>query len=245
MHFLCISPVTAESGRKKNKTTTMQPYIPTTDAAFAAWLLNFSTLLTAAPATYGLTAPDAVVVAAANSDFQPKYLAATNPTTRTAGTVAAKDASRASGEAIVRPYAIRISVNAAVTAQAKINIGVTVRGAVPTPVPPPTTAPSLSIQSAISGAITLKYSEPGTAGKAKPAGVVGMEIFRSLGTTFATDPSQASYVATATKSPVVIPNEPADAGKKATYYARWTTRSGPGGIAQVGPWTPPLQTYAL
>ena len=77
------------------------PYIPAKDALFAAWLLNFSTLLTASPVTYGLTAPDAVTVAGVNGTFQAAYATATNPATRTSGAVAATDVARLDAEAIV------------------------------------------------------------------------------------------------------------------------------------------------
>jgi uncharacterized small protein (DUF1192 family) len=223
----------------------MSPYIPAKDSLFALWLLNFTTLLTASPASYVLTAPDALAVDTVADAFAAAYATAKNPTTRTKATVAAKDAARASAEAVVRPYAVRISRTASVSDALKIGIGVTVPGAIPTPVPPPTTAPTVGVERQISGATTLKFSEPGMTGKAKPAGVIGMEVFRSVGTVHATDPTQAAYVATATKSPVVVPNDPADAGKKVTYFFRWVTRSGPGGLAQSGPWTPALNGYAL
>lgn len=223
----------------------MQPYIPPRDADFNSWLTNFSTLLTATPTNYGLTAPDAVLVAAQQSAFDAAYTAATNPTTRTAATVATKDAARASAEALVRPYAIRISKNATVSPALKTGIGVTVPGTIPTPIPPPTTAPAATIEKQISGATTIKFSEPGSTGKAKPYGVTGMEVARSMGTSWATDPSQAAVIATATKSPVVITNDPADAGKKMTLFFRWKTRSGPGGLSQTGPWTTATNGYAL
>ena len=50
--------------------STYPTYIPAKDALFATWLENFSTLLTAAPATYGLTAPDATAVDAVNTAFR-------------------------------------------------------------------------------------------------------------------------------------------------------------------------------
>ena len=37
-------------------------YIPQKDADFGPWLLNIATLATAAPATYGLTAPEAAAI---------------------------------------------------------------------------------------------------------------------------------------------------------------------------------------
>lgn len=221
------------------------PYIPASDGAFASWLLNFATLIAASPTTYGLIAGDATAISAQNTAFQAAYLAATNPATRTAPTVAAKDAARLSAENVVRPYAVRISLNAAVTDLNKTAVGVTVRSVVPTPVPAPTVAPEISLVSAITGQMTLGYKTPGAAGKYKPPGVVGVEVFRAVGTVAAVDPAQASYSGVVTKSPFRQTFDAGDRGKIATIFCRYVTRSGPGGAAQAGPWSDPLPLVVM
>ena len=215
-------------------------YIPARDADFDAWLENFSTLLTAAPTTYGLIAADATAVDGVFDTWRAAYLAAVSPATRTAATVAAKDAARAAAEFVVRPYAVGISLNADVTPENKTAIGVTLRSGTVSPIPAPVTAPELNIQSAIPLQQTLGYKQPGFAGKNKPFGVTGVEIFRAIGTVPAIDPTQAGYYAQVTKSPFRVNFVADDQGKKVTYFARWATKSGPGGIAQVGPWSAPL-----
>ncbi len=232
-----------ETTEPRNQMAT--PYLPASDANFSIWLGNFSTKLTAAPALYGLIAGDATAVAGVTTTFNAAYLAATTPATRTPVTVAAKDAARSAAEAMVRPYASRISVNPAVTDPNKIAIGVTVRNTTPTPIPPPTTAPTLDLASAISGVQTLNFKEPGAVGKSKPYGVIGVQLFASVGTVFATDPDQATYIGVVTKSPSVQTFAPADIGKKVTWFARWVTRSGPGGQAQTGPWSDPLNLIIM
>lgn len=222
------------------------PYIPARLADFAAWLLNFSTKLTAAPATYGLVAGDAVIVAAANTSFQAAYTASSTPATRTTATIAATAASRAAAEATVRPYAIRISVNDGVTDANKILIGVNLPNASRTPVPPPATAPALSLVSAVLGQHTLGYHDVSTpASKAKPFGAVGMQLFRAIGVGAAPDPSTATLLDVITKSPSNQATAAADRGKVATYFGRWITRSGPAGIAQVGPFGAGLAVTVL
>lgn len=221
------------------------PYLPASDANFNVWLLNFSTKLTASPTLYGLVAGDATAVAGVTTTWSAAYAAATTPATRTPVTIAAKDVARTAAEALVRPYASRISVNSAVLDANKVAIGVTVRSTTPTPVPPPTTAPTLDLKGAISGVQTLNFKQPGAVGKAKPYGVVGVQLFASIGTVFATDPDQAAYVGVATKSPSVQTFAPADIGKKVTWFARWVTRSGPGGQSQVGPWSDPLNLVVM
>lgn len=216
-------------------------YIPSRDADFDAWLNNFQTLLAAAPATYGLTAPDAVIVTAAYNAWHPAYVLATDPATRTSPTVAQKDAERASAEATVRPYAVRISRNNAVTPENKVAIGVNLPPATPVPIPPPTTFPQVSFRSAEPLVQILQYQDSGLGtGKKKPYGAIACQIFRVIGTVPAVDPSQAEFYDQPTKSPFRSTFQAADVGKICTYFARWVTRSGPGGSAQFGPWSAPL-----
>ena len=81
-------------------------YIPAKDALFDNWIVNFDTLATASPTTYGWTAPQAVTLAALVATWSAAYLAATTPSTRTVSTVADKDAARAAAEANARSLAI-------------------------------------------------------------------------------------------------------------------------------------------
>lgn len=213
-------------------------YIPSTDSGFASWLLNFSTLITAAPTTYGLTAPDAVLIAAQETAYSAALATATDPGTRTPAAVAAKDAAKASALAVVRPYAVSISMNAGVSNEDKTAVGVTVRKTVPTPIPAPVDAPQVSFVSAIPLETKLKVVNSATpTSKAKPFGAIGVEIWMSVGTTAATDPAQLSFVGTFTKIPLTLGFEAAQQGKIATVAARYVTRGGNGGVAKVGPFS--------
>jgi len=217
------------------------PYIPAKDADFDNWLQNFSTLLTAEPTDYGLVSGDAVIVAAQYSAWHAAYLLATNPATRTSATVAAKDGARVTATSTVRPYATQISRNMGVSDELKIGIGVNLPNNVPVPIPPVTSAPSLILVSATPQAHNLQYRDSLTpTAKAKPFGAVALELWRSVGVSAATDPSQCSLYAQWTKTPNIVSFDVGDVGKKATYFSRWTTRSGPGGTAQPGPWSAPL-----
>jgi hypothetical protein len=216
------------------------PYIPARDADFSAWLLNFATLIAANPTNYGLLAGDAVTISAVDTTFQAAYTLATNPATRTAPTVAAKDAARVNAEQTVRPYAQRIRNNTAVSDLLKVGLGLTIPSTTPTPIPAPVVAPELGLLSAIPLQQTLTYRDPSAAGKAKPYGVIGVEVWRAVGVAPAVDPAQASYYATATKSPFRSTFGAGDVGKIVTYFGRFVTRSGPGGIAQAGPFSAPL-----
>lgn len=45
-------------------------YIPSTDAGFRDWVVNFSTLISADPQRYGLGSSDSAIIAQQNSDYQ-------------------------------------------------------------------------------------------------------------------------------------------------------------------------------
>jgi hypothetical protein len=122
----------------------------------------------------------------------------------------------------------------------KIGIGVNIPDVPPTPIPAPSTSPLPAFISAIPLETTLAYKDSGTLGKAKPFGAIGVEIWQSIGTVFATDPEQCLFVKTVTKTPLKMQYAADDQGKKATIFMRFTTRSGPGGVAQNGPWSTPL-----
>jgi len=222
------------------------PYIPAQDGAFDIWLQNFSTLLTAAPATYGLVAADATAVATEYTNWHAAYLTATDPGTRTSPTIADKIAARVSAEAVVRPYAVSISLNDGVTDMDKLNIGVNLSNPAPSPIPAPATSPALILVNATPLAHRLQYRDSAQpTSKKKPFGVVGIEIWRAVGVLPAISPGQCQFYELWTKSPNTTSFDSVDVMKIATYFARWATRSGPAGRAQTGPWSAPLSVVII
>jgi hypothetical protein len=220
------------------------PYIPNPDSQFDTWLANFSTVITAAPGTYFLTAGDAAAIAAQQVAWNTAYLASQGAT-RGPATIAAKDAARTTALAIIRPYATAIANNPAISNDDKVAVGVTVRKTVPTPVPAPTTAPDILLDSANLGVLNLRYRDHSTPSqKSKPSGVTGMQLFANFGTVAATDPAQTQFQQVVTKTPFQL-DTTGQTGKVCTLFGRWMTRSGPSGIAQVGPWSAPLVVTVL
>lgn len=213
-------------------------YIPVPDGAFRDWLLNFSALITASPSTFGLVTGDAVLIAAQADAYDAAYTLATDPSTRTSVTIAAKDAAKASALFVVRPYAIQISLNAGVSDEDKVAVGVTVRKTTRTPIPPPTAVPQVSFVSAVPLVTTLKIVNSDTPDtKAKPFGSIGIQVFTAVGTVAATDPAQLTYVGTFTKIPLNLEFEAPEQGKICSVAARYVTRGGSPGAAKVGPWS--------
>jgi hypothetical protein len=228
----------------KLKKIMVPPYIPPKDADFDAWLTNFSALITASPTTYGLTAPIAVIIAGQQTAWNAAYLAATTPTTRTPVTVAAKDAARVEAEAVIRPYAQQVARDPGVANGDKTALGLNLPNNVPVPVPTPTVAPTVNIVMIQPLQLTLDIRSPDTpTSKAKPPGVIGIQVWTNIGTVPATDPSQCTLNETFTKNPNTLDFAAPDRGKIVTVFARFATRGGQGGKSLLGPWSLPVSTH--
>jgi hypothetical protein len=212
-------------------------FLPAKDALLATWMQNFSTLITAAPATYGLAAADAVAIAAAVNPFISALATSTNPSTRTPTTVNAKNVARNSATVVVRGYGDTIRANTGVTDANKLALGLVVRDPTQTPIPAPTTSPILTIIAATPLQHTVRFADQNTpASRAKPSGVTQMQLYVSVGTVAPVSPDATPFYGVVTKNPVAVNFASGDVGKTAYYYARWQTRRG-----LVGPWSALLQ----
>jgi hypothetical protein len=221
-------------------------YIPAQMALFAVWLANFAALVAANPTNYGLTAADAAAITAQNDAFQAAYAESSNPATRTSATIATTAGARIAAQAVIRPYAMRINANQSVSDAQRVDIGITVRTVVPTPIPPPSTSPALIFVQATPGRHELQVRDSTTPQtKAKPAGVVGLELWVATGIVAAIDPSSGVFRQVTTKSPFGVEFAAADKGKVATYFGRWLNRSGTSGISANGPWSAPLSAIVI
>lgn len=216
-------------------------YIPAPDADFDAWMANFSTLLTADPSAYGEDAPTALVVQNAYDAWAAAYLLATDPATRTAPNIADKDAARVTVDAAARPVAQRINARSSVTNIQRSSLGITIRKTTRTPVPAPATAPEVVLRSMVPGVARIQVRDSTTpTTKAKPAGVIGAEMQVLVDAAAGSDPSAGSLAKTITQTPNTLSFTAGQKGQVATVWSRWTTLSGPSGVAQVGPWSAPI-----
>ena len=222
----------------------MADYISKTEGGLRDWATNFSTLITANPSTYGLMASDAAAIAAAVGAYVPALTAATDPSTKTKATVAAKDSAKAAMLVTLRRYAQFIKLNNGVTNEEKTALGLKIDDTTHTPIPAPTTQPICTIVGTTPLQHTLRFADASTPSKrAKPHGALGLELYYLLGPTPAVTPppaspdaaSSAEFYGVVTRQPYAVTLDPSAVGKTATYYARWITRTG-----LVGPWSAPV-----
>ncbi len=213
----------------------LPPYIPSRDSKLDLWADNFQTLVAANPALYGVMAADAVIITAAYDSWHAAYLLVTSPSTKTAMTVSAKNTARVTMLGIIRPYAINISLNAGVTSGDKTALGVNPRTSTPSTITPPTTNPVLVLQSAQNLSAYIRYRDAAASPsvKAKPYGVVQIQIFGKSAAAPITDPTTLPLLQTATKSPVVLNLTTQTVGQQLYLAARWVLKTG-----GASPWSP-------
>ena len=209
-------------------------FIPLKLAAYAAWMLNFSAQLTAAPATFGLVAGDAATVAVAYSAFSAAYAISTNPATRTSVTVGTTQTTRNALSTLVRTYAKLIQSNAGVSDANRVAIGLPIHDTHPTAIPAPGTAPVLALTGATPGILTLTFRDTGSSikSRSRPAGVLSLELHALYATTAPASADATPYARDVTRSPFALAVAPGDVGKDAYLYGRWKNAKG-----QVGPWS--------
>lgn len=210
--------------------------IPKKDSEFLTWGNNFAALITASPTTYGLAAPDAVIIQNVADAFAAAYATATAPSTRNLVTIAAKDGARSAAFTVYSSYYARIKVNPAVTTSDKNDLGVRYPDDPPSPIPPPATPPILELQQQYHLGGTLRFADSATPDKrAKPAGVLAMILVRTVGVAAGTDPELALLDGVFTKQPISLAFGAGDVGKICTLWSRWTNRKG-----EEGPWSSPI-----
>lgn len=211
-------------------------YIPSTDAGFRDWLVNFSNLISADPIRYGLEQSDATIIANLKTTYDDAYQTVQSPSTRTPNAIGQKDALKASAIASVRVYAMLIKSNAGVTNDDKLALGIHVDDTTHTPIPAPESSPLLNIVSAFSGVHHIRYADENTpTSRRKPHGAIQIELYVHVGTNATADPEAAKFVGAYTRNPILYEFDSQDANKIATYFARWRTQKG-----LVGPWSLPV-----
>ena len=209
----------------------MADYIPGPDASFQAWQSNFVTYANANLAALGLVAADMVPITTGQTAWAtafPAHVAAVNAAK---GAKQTKDESRAADVAAIRPLVRRLQASSVVSDAEKASLGITVAQQ-PGPIGPPVTAPICSISCGARLQHTLSFVDETTpTRKAKPAGVLGVEIWNHVGIAPPAGEGDLRFVAVDTNAPFVLNFPSADGGKTAYYWLRWVSPTG-----ERGPW---------
>ena len=208
-----------------------------TDADLLAWANNFSTLITATPTAFGLTAAQATAYAGFFSGYSTAYTAVQNPATKTKVTVATKKAARAALLLNTSLLAKLVEGTASVTNAQKISLGLSIKN-LPTPIPAPATAPMIDMVSAIGRTVQIRLHDSADTRKAKPVGVKSATVFSFVGAVPPISMTDWNYEGVSTRSVVNI--------NFATTVANgalvWITAFWSNAKMQAGPLSDPIST---
>jgi hypothetical protein len=217
-------------------------YLPVKISLFSAWLANFSALLTASPATYGVTSGDAAAIAASKVTFDAAYAVSSVKATRTSQNVQTTQTARNATTVLVRAAARNILANSGVLDASKLALGLIIRDTVPSRIPVPQTSPVLGLVGATPGELTLTYRDQNASPKsrAKPAGVASLELHAFFGTVAPATPAATPFFRNVTRSPFAITCPSGSAGQDVWLYGRWVNAKG-----EAGPWSAELNTSVI
>lgn len=214
----------------------MADYLPGPDAEYQAWVANFVTFANANLAALGLVAADMTPVTTAQAGFNSDF--ADHVAARNAAQAArqSKDEARAACTAAIRPLVRRLQASPQVSDAEKASLGITV-AQTPSPIGAPTTAPIVSIECGNRLQHTLRFVDSATpTRKAKPAGVLGVEIWNKVGTEPPAGADDLRFVAIDTDAPYTLNFTSPEGGKTAYYWLRWVSPTG-----ERGPWSEQAQ----
>lgn len=214
-------------------------YLPNTDSTLLDWGRNFSTLINATPATYGLSAGQATAFATLYTAYETAYNTAVTPETRTKGAIAAKNTAKTNLKVDARNLVSIIQGIATVSDQQKIDLGITVRDSEPTPIPPPDVAPEIDFIATGSRTIRVRLHNERALRLRKPAGVKGATVFYHVGAAAPAELSAWTFHESTTK-PTLDVNLPSSvaAGSQVWFTAFWFNPR-----SQSGPAATPVSTF--
>jgi hypothetical protein len=205
------------------------PYvgIPTRDTQLATWAQVFADAINAAPSTYGLSLTDASNIVTANDNFQAAFATATDPSTRSRTTVAAKDSYKNAAVATFRSYYIIIQANPGVTDDNKLAAGVRIRSQSHHKRLCPQTQPLLAILGAIPLQLQCRFQDPDrpTARGRLAPNAVSVQFWAEVSTTPTNLVSNAHFLGDFTRNIVQLNFDPGDVGKTAVIWCRWAGKT--------------------
>lgn len=206
-------------------------YIPRPDAAFAAWVNQYTGAVESWWADQGFDPAELNALTKALTDWNAAFAAHTAAQAAAQGARQTKDAARAVLEKEVRPVTNFVQANPLTTNADRAEMGITVRDTSPSPAPAPSSRPLALVESGQRLTHQLRLVDESTpTRRARPAGVLGAEVWVKLvepgigqwGVGNGSDPSTANP-----SSPLPIAHSPlpSSLGDPSTFtFLTMTTR---------------------
>lgn len=215
----------------------MPDYLPGSDTEFQAWVENFESYASAHLADLGLIPPDLIPITTGKTDLDTKMSANVSAQQAAQSARQAKDDSRNELESLIRALVKRLQASSAVDDAERAALGITVRDTIrTTAVGGISTRPIGAVDTSQRLRHEIRFSDEATpTRRAKPAGVMGCEIWVKVTVAGEAAPASAdelSFITLDTASPYITEFDGSDGGKTAHYMLRWVKSGG-----DKGPWS--------
>lgn len=213
--------------------------VPLKDSELAVFAPNFVTIVSAASATYNMTATECTALTTLSTAFVTAYNAARVDGQRSKSLTAAKDSAKAALIEPLRAYYAQIASMTTVTDQQKIDLGIVVRK-LPSPTPAPSTEPVVTVVSVRGRTVTLRLRDGSSSHRiGRPVGVAAATVLSYVGATPPTSITgwNLEGVVSKTVVDVTFPDSVAP-GAQVWFTCYWLNRK-----SQSGPACDPVNTY--
>lgn len=211
----------------------MPDYIPSSDSEFNNWQTHFINYLSAHVTELGLTAADLTPLTAAQSQWTSTFSALVAAQAAANSAIQNKNSARDSFETALRSMVRRVQGQPMVTDAMRAEMNISLREVARTAAGVPTTRPVASCDTSQRLRHTINFMDEATpTSRAKPAGIMGCEIWVKVGGEAPSGPDGLQFLGMDTRTPYTAEYDGADAGKIAHYMLRWVNTRG-----EQGPWS--------
>lgn len=204
-------------------------YLPGNDLAFADWFQNFLGYLGENYERLGLTEAQYLALGNSNMAFSNALLAFYSLRDQAKAASADKQDKRTASESAVRPVVSQIQANPGTTEMDREMLRIPMRGesniAQGIEVEDNKPLAIVDIRQRLRHVLRIQNESTVSTSKAKPAGVMGAEVWVKVGEAPASD-SEYQYAGIATRSPFQVDYTESDGNKPAHYRLRWVTSKG-------------------
>jgi hypothetical protein len=208
-------------------------YLPQAYAPLLNWLTNFISYLVANLARFGIPTAKVDPLQTKVNEFQTAQTVAEHPNAGKADRLNRKEKAAAVSKAVRVFVNAFLRFNENVTDEDRVKLGITVPDTTPTAQHEPSTMPLVTlIDSSIIMRIILHYRDSMSAGRAKPYGIHGVEIWWAILDVPPVTTADLIHSEFSTRSSHTFIFDENQRGKTVWFRLRWENNRG-----QKGPWS--------
>jgi hypothetical protein len=204
--------------------------VPKSEDGLSDYAQNFTTLISAAPSDYGLTAAQSASAVAAYNLFVAKLAVCKSPTTKTAVAVVEKTEAADALRKVLSSLGGMVSANSDVSNALKTGLRIGIRGSHGSPIPAPNFYGTIVPKRIQGNSVAIQIIGPDKRAS-RPAGVACATILAYVGETPSPNPADWKTIAVTGKMRLELTFADAPPGAKVwltMYYSSPRFASGPG-----------------